>query len=433
MPPTSGPCPHTLQAKAETTGASKVPFPALVIQQIEKKSLLLMPVEIIANILIEWTMWEWFAPAIARQICRRFKDITDSSPHAWSKLSIALASRATADDVRGWLRRAKQVSKEICIETKDIGIVTAALEGAKDATSLVYRIPMYSNVPPLQQELVLNRPMNRLRRLRLASSNICGVFLGLSHIFGRYGSPCDATFSCLTTLHLVYVNLVNFHIMPGLFPALRRLVLHYSVGPILDLIQVCSGSLEDLRVTLNQSHHRPSHEHDRILLPNLKALFLNSAVGIVSCIEAPALRLIWGDFDEIDRIAVPFHSVVEWASCRQNANITSHLMSMPQLRYLMICKLMKPLGVFFEFLRDNPMICPYLESIEVAESDPRLKLDTQFKEFLKARMASRAEKVPGFTVQFVERHVKVARFARYYTDFVCLFIIIASLLVLPCF
>ena len=40
---------------------------------------------------------EWFAPAIARQICRHLKKLTDSSPHAWSNFSSRITQPATAD------------------------------------------------------------------------------------------------------------------------------------------------------------------------------------------------------------------------------------------------------------------------------------------------------------------------------------------------
>jgi hypothetical protein len=106
-----------------------------------KKSLLDMPFEIIMHILIEWTTLEWFAPTIARRICRNLKDVTDNSPRVWSKLFIPENSSATANDVSDWLERAKAVPKEIRLETDNICIAETALNGAKDATSLIYRVP----------------------------------------------------------------------------------------------------------------------------------------------------------------------------------------------------------------------------------------------------------------------------------------------------
>ena len=215
-----------------------------------KISLLRMPIEIIAIILVEWTMMEWFAPAIARQICRDLKEITDSNPHMWSKLCLPLHSSATADSVAKWLQRAKSVPKEIILAADDVDIVSAALEGAKDATSLIYQIPIFQAV--LQEEVIrLPIQMPHLRHLHLDTSNMY-AFLSLGSIFGHYNPPDSARFPCLTVLHLFFIDLINFDITPGLFPAIRRLVVHSVCGPILDLIRVCSGTLEHLRVTLDR-------------------------------------------------------------------------------------------------------------------------------------------------------------------------------------
>jgi hypothetical protein len=224
-----------------------------------KETLLRMPDEIIANILIEWTMLEWFAPATARQICRRLKAITDSSPRVWSKLSLPYYSPATADDIREWLRRAKAAPKEILLESEDVFIVSAALEGAKDATSLIYRIPIFKDIPPPEQELIrIPTHMPQLRHLYLDASNIYD-FMSRSNIFGPYEPPYNAHFPYLTVLHLDFVDLTGFHIMHGLFPAIRRLVLQAVHGPTLDLIQICSGSLQDLRVSWYRQQWPPHH------------------------------------------------------------------------------------------------------------------------------------------------------------------------------
>jgi hypothetical protein len=223
------------------------------IYQYRNNALIYMPVEIIMAILIEWAMLEWFAPAIARRICRRFKEITDASPRVWSNLFLPDYSRATAVDVSKWLERAKASPKEIHLETEDTCIASAALKGAKDATSLHYRIPFVKDI--LQQERIrLPVHMPRLRHLLL---NTFGPFdfREVANIFGPYSS---ARFPCLTTLHLINVDLTDFHIDHELFPAMRRLVLHCVCGPILNLIWVCSGSLKDLRVTRNPSCDLPS-------------------------------------------------------------------------------------------------------------------------------------------------------------------------------
>ncbi len=382
-----------------------------------------MPVEIIAIILLEWTMLEWFAPAIARQICRYLKEITDSSPYLWAKICLPYHSLATAEEVRDWLKRAKSVPKEILLETEDVDIVSAALEGAKEATSLIYRIPTFKEILPHEEEVIrLPIQMPQLRHLHLDTSNIYD-FLSLGNIFGLYNPLHSAHFPCLTVLHLFFVDLIKFHITPGLFPAIRRLLLHSVCGPILDLVQVCSGTLEHLRVTIYITYDGELYPDVRIYLPNLKVLIVEDALGIVPNIEAPTLRLIYADLAEIDGSTRIFSSVVEWVtrqcpSLFQDMDMTEHLQNMPNLRHLMIFQHTETLKRCFASLRDNPRICPHLhfiEVVDVADTSPPFKLDTDSKEFLKACVAWRAESVPEFTLQFVENKVHVTRLDQYYT------------------
>ena len=398
-----------------------------VIRHYGKDFLLRMPFEIIVAILVEWSMLEWFAPASARRICRTLKEITDDSPRVWSKLFIPNYSPATAANVREWLERARALPKEVLLATENIFIVSAALRGAEDATSLIYRIPTFKHIRLRKEQISLPVRMARLRHLHLDTSNIYD-FMCLSNVI----SP-DTHFPCLTTLHLTFVDLVHFRIKQGLFPAMRRLVLHAVCGPILDLIRICSGSLEDLRVIINFSYDRQSLPDGRICLPNLKVLVVDQAVGIVSKLEAPILRLICADLDEIDGSTRPFSSVVEWATrqcpslCLQ-MDITNHLINMPRLQHLMIFRHAETLRLCFEYLRDNSRICPDLQSIEVAEvaefanTRPEFKLDINFKEFLKECIEGRADKVPGFTLQFVDNEVQESRLRlrQHYATDVCL-------------
>ena len=393
-----------------------------------------MPVEIIAIILLEWTTLEWFAPAIARQICRDLMEITDSSPHLWSKMCLPYHSSATADDVVEWLRRAKSVPKEILLETEDLEIVSAALEGAKDATSLIYRIPIFKEFLPSQEEVIrLPIHMPHLRHLHLDTSNIYD-FLSLSNIFGLSNPSHSARFPCLTVLHLFFIDLINFDITPGLFPAVRRLLLHSVCGPILDLVQVCSGTLEHLRVTINFTYDGQLHPDGRIYLPILKVLIVEDALGIVSNIEAPTLRLIYADLAEINGSTRTFSSVVEWVtrqcpSLFREMDITEHLQNMPSLQHLMIFQHTETIKRCFASLHDNPRICPHLHFIEVvdfADTSPPFILDNDSKELLKACVAWRAESVPEFTLQFVENRVHVTRLEEYYTASVGSFIVMRN-------
>jgi hypothetical protein len=213
--------------------------------------------------------------------------------------------------------------------------------------------------------------------------------------------------------------------MHGLFPAIRRLVLEEVCGPILDLLQVCSGSLEDLRVSPGLSYYGQPH-HDIIRLPNLKVLVADHVSDIVPYLDAPTLRFICADLDEINGTARPFRSVVKWATSKNvipHTDITDHLVNMPQLQHLVLFQQMERLQLCFESLRDNPSICPSLQSIEVRECTaitPYIKLDASFKKFLMECVARRAEK--GLTLQFVQHHYNLTWFVQYIRNGVCLFI-----------
>ncbi len=399
------------------------------IEQRCKGPLLHMPFEIIVVILLEWTVLEWFAPAIARQICRYLKEITDSSPNLWSRLFLSSDSAATADGVREWLKRAKSVPKKICLDTEDIDIVLAALEGAKDATSLVYRLPPFKELPPNQEELIrLRVQMPQLRHLYLDVSiyNLRSV----GNTFRSHDPFHGAHFPSLTILDLVQVNLNNVQIIPGLLPAIRHLLLYSVYGPILDLVQACSGTLEHLTVVMNSIYEWQPYPHDRICLPNLKVLIVVEAFGIVPNLEAPTLRLISADLAEINDSTRPFTSVVEWitrpyySEFLPNVDMTDHLTNMPNLQHLMIFQSMETLKLCFATLSHNRRICPYLQSVEVVEfanTTPQFKLDYNLKEYLRLCMAWRATDVPGFSLRFVEDDVQLTRLEQHYL--VSLFIV----------
>jgi len=395
-----------------------------------KTSLLHMPFEIIMAILVEWSMLEWFAPAIARRICRYVKQVTDISSYVWSKLCLLKNSHATAHDVRKWLKRAGAVSTEIRLETEDFRIALATLRGVENATSLIYQAPGSEGLLPFEHELIcLPIHMPRLRRLRLDTHNFSST-MNLSFILRVSNSSLDVRFPCLTVLLLHFVDLTGFPFLPGLFPVLRRLVLRAFQGPSLNLIRMCSGSLEDLRVTIRIGGELSPH--DRICLPNLKVLMVDEAHGIVSKIETPTLRLILADLSEINGSTRPFGSVVEWATRRWptrflQRDITPYLVNMPHLRRLMLFQHTGTLKPCFELLRDNPEICPNLQSIKIVEfvdSDLDLDLDTDFMDFLKTCVEWRAKTVSGFTLEFVEDCVQEKRLAQYYDIGVCLFIVL---------
>ena len=308
--------------------------------------------------------------------------------------------------------------------SEDVTVISAVLESAKDATSLIYRIPILIDIQPQEEETIrLPIHLHQLRHLHL-DTNSAHDFVGRTNIFGLYNSSNNAHFPCLTMLRLTFVDLEGFRMMPGLFPVMRRLVLYYVRGPILDLIQVCSRSLKDLRVTLCFSHDQQSPPHGRICLPNLEVLIVHDAEGIVPNLEAPTLRILHADLDEMNASSGPFPSVVEWLTreCHSQflaRNITFYLDNMPQIRHLSLLRDISTLKLCFETLRDIPTLCPHLQSIEFV---PKFRLDTNFKEFLEECVARRAEQVPGFSLQFVEDVVQLKRLDQYYTGHVCLFI-----------
>jgi hypothetical protein len=252
--------------------------------------------------------------------------------------------------------------------------------------------------------------MPRLRHLRLDTFNLRTMYL-----IGILGLHNSSHFPCLTVLHLTFVDLEDFPILPGVFPVMRRLILYAFRGPSLNLIQGCSGSLEDLRMTTGFSEKPPPH--DRIFLPKLKVLIVENALGIVSNLEAPTLRLIYADLDEIDGTTRAFSSVVEWVTRKsphqpQLMDITRHLVNMPHLRHLMLLRSMKTLKQCFESLRDHPKICPMLQSIEVVNyvGYPDFELNTDYMKSLEVCVAKRAKKI---TVDFVSDYDQRTRLNQY--------------------
>ena len=389
---------------------SPTPSPRTIffIYQPGMKTLYHMPFEIVGAIFDEWTMLEWFAPVVARKVCRYFKKVTDSTPRLWSKLFLSRESPAKADDVRTWLERGKAVPREMVLATRDISAIMAALESAEHVTSLIYRVPAFSNNMDDQIRLPTNLP--QLRQLHIDASTIDGSMVS-SSIFGPYEcSDITARFPCLTIMRLFYVDLSDFDIISGLFPVMRHLILYFVGGLILDLIQECKGSLEDLSVTGCHSTDQRSYPHGRICLPNLKLLIIHDTQDIVSNLEAPTLRLLYANLDEMDGSTRPFPSVVEWVN-RQHpiawleTDITAHLNNMPQLQCLMLSRDMHTLELCFKSLRDTPTMCPRLQFVEVVDSvdtSQEPELDDAFKAVLEGCMAQRAANVPGFTLEFVE-------------------------------
>jgi hypothetical protein len=434
MRPSTKPRFHALQCttapKAQNEGPSTVGFP---IRQLNKMTLLHMPVEIVENIFFEWAKLEWCAPAVARQVCRQLKDVTDTSPRLWSKLLIL--PETTAENVHTWLRRAKAVPQEIYIKTENIFVIMAALCWGKDASSLIYPIP---EAPDPSFLATLLGHMSQLRHLRIDGSGFPG--LQLDQLFKFCTPPYDGHFPRITVLHLLSVHLDGFDItvMRGLFSTVRKLGLDNVANEdtILDLITACQQSLQELRV--NGGPRRPigslSPDRDRISLPKLNVLIVDYPPRIIAKFDAPNLRLIYANLFDLSDTTGPFGSVVEWTtrwSWGQHPDITDYLRVMPKLQYLVVCENTVTLKSCFELIRDDDTICPHLRSIEVANRARTygdITVDADLKEYLQACVAHRAATIPDFSLQFIKERWQEVRLEKYYTIQVCHFTVYVSLL-----
>jgi len=87
---------------------------------------------------------------------------------------------------------------------------------------------------------------------------------------------------CLTVCHLDYVDLNSFDDMDTLFPTVHQLELNTIRGPILDLVQACSKSLEELRLTCGFAWSTRLCSHDRISLPKLQVLVINGTMEVAT-------------------------------------------------------------------------------------------------------------------------------------------------------
>lgn len=391
-------------------------------QQFVKETLLRMPLEVIENILKEWVKLDWFAPAVARRICRLLKEITDSCPYLWSKLFLPGTQCVYPDHIRQWQSRAKAAPREVLIGVKGYKHASAALEPCDHITTLIYNNDWASS----GEQIRLPSYMPQLRYLRV-DTRLGDKFLGWWNTSAFREPPYNSGFPCLTVLHLREVDLTGFRLVPGLFPTVLHLFLGEVRGPIRDLVQACSGTVEELRINMcfPESTYSPL-----ISLPSLKVL-IYFFPGDVFLFEAPALRLIQGNLMEVWYLTQPLNSVVEWINCNscEGVKITRVLFNMPQLQRLMIHESVEKLVECFELLRDYATVCPNLELIQVVESAwgwTVVKLDVNLKEYLEACVARRAETVPGFTLQFVE-DIPIKWYGKTH---VCTFSIYASLLFL---
>jgi hypothetical protein len=374
-------------------------------QLLKPRTLLNLPEDILANIIVEWASVQWDAPTTARQVCHWLKQITDNSPRAWSKLFVD--PYMTREETSKWLTHGKEAPKDIYLATADISVVVAVLEAVGHATSLIYRIPD----PCPAHRLPWKLP--KLRRLCLDAGN---QSVRLGEIFAFHGSGQSGYFPCLTVLHLRSFDLRGF---PELFqetlPPVRQLALQdvHNTRGILDLVEALSGSLEELRVINNYCFSDvDTSRYPRISLPKLKRLVLWHQ-GTATYLDAPNLQVIYATLRDIEGIAVPFGSVIEWTIRRdfslRHTDITHRLISMHGLRHLVVDECVEVLKMCFHYLRDNQSVCPYLQRITVADDTEyagSIKLDNTVKEYLKACMAPRAASIQGFTLEFGYRQMR---------------------------
>jgi hypothetical protein len=396
-------------------------LPSLWAQQLDRQCLIHLPVEILGNILLEWAKIQWDAPVIARQVCGWLKLITDNNPRVWSKLFVDKCT--TREKVSKWLTLGKAVPKEIFIDTEDIYTVSVALEGARDAMSLMYTIP--PGPGPRYRLTPLPSEMPELRHLRL--DGFLNRYLHQNDIFAFHGSGMSGYFPRLTVLHLMWVNLDLFATIKwdAVFPNVRELALqNVGDGPaVLNLINACSTSLEQLRVINHLCHMDWNSSHcPRISLPKLKVLVVECSSGTGSHFDTPDVHVIYANLCDLDGAPGSFDSVVEWTTRwstghRPHMDITRRLKSMPRLRHLVLAESGGILKSCFKLLRDHPSVCPDLHWIEVAH---RTNFSINTKEYLKACVAPRAASVPGFALEFVPDDCQQRLFNQYYSIRVCL-------------
>jgi hypothetical protein len=383
---------------------------------LKPQTLLDLPEEILANIIAEWANVQWDAPTTARQVCRWLKRITDNSPRAWSKLFVD--GNMTNEKTSKWLTHGKEAPKDIYIDTANISVVLAVLEAVGHATSLIYRIP----APRPAHRLPCKLP--KLRHLCLDGSGNRSLQLG--DIFAFHGSGQSGYFPCLTVLHLLSFNLKGFpKLFHGTLPTVRQLALQgvRNGHGILGLINAFSGSLEELRVIKNFCPGDfYASRYPRISLPKLKRLVLWRCEGIATYLDAPNLQILYANLGDLDGIAVPFDSVVEWTTrwdfSLRHTSITQRLISMHGLRHLVLGECVEMLKTCFHYLRDNQSVCPTLQRITIGDITKyagSIKLDNTLKEYLKACIAPRAASIQGFTLEFVRECHQTRQFDLHYS------------------
>ena len=364
-----------------------------------------MPLNVFEYILELWAQSEWFAPAIAERISRRTQAMTLATPRAYANLYIHRKNPMMPNHIRTWLARAGRTATRIIIEGANSSQTTAALYGATNAKLLVYQVQEIRDskgdiidAEPIDYEAL--RTCQQLHYLRIIGRDWFDPCRARPFRFDvdKLRDPLEVgSFGRLTALHLISIDLVlSTDRNPCIFPHLLQLQLYNVRGDIDAIINTCSETLEDLRIS------KCNHELEMgSFLPRLRILCLEQAGDIVDVMELPSLKVLSSAAGELHLSpnGRPLPSVTQWTSARTDKSdleeytIRILLRLLPCLECLVLCESLEVIARFFNEFQVDSSLCPLLKCIRVTEgvssADMALWMDEQ-KDVLNKWMSSRS-------------------------------------------
>jgi hypothetical protein len=338
-----------------------------------------MPPDVFGYILELWAQSEWCAPAIAVRVSRRIREMTLSTPRAYSNLYIHRKSVMMPDQIHAWLARARSIATRVVVESANPLQVKAALRGVVHSKLLVYQV---QEIRDLKGEIIDAEPIDyealracqRLQHFRVVGHDWFDPCRARPFRFD-VDRLCELVdfqgFVRLIALHLVSVDLVmSTDRSSRIFPQLLQLQLFNIRGDIDTIINACSQTLEDLRISM--CNHGSEVE---LFLPRLRILCLEKAGDIVDVMELPSLKVLNAAAGELplstDRCLLS--SVTQWTSATTNKSdledhsIRTLLRLLPRLECLMLGEVVEVASQFFEELQIDSSLCPVLKYIRVTK------------------------------------------------------------------
>lgn len=338
-----------------------------------------MPPDLFGYILELWAQSEWRAPAIAVSVSRRIREMTLATPRAYSSLYIHRKNVMMPDQIHAWLARARSIATCVVMECATPLQVSAVLRGVIHSKLLVYRV---QGVRDLKGDIIDAEPID------YEALRACQQLQHFRVVGHDWVDPCRARpfrfdvdrlrelvdfqgFVGLTALHLVNVDLVmSTDRSSRIFPQLLQLQLFNIRGDIDTIINACSQTLEDLRISM--CNHESEME---LFLPRLRTLCLEKAGDIVDVMELPSLKVLNVAAGELPLSAdkCPLSSVTQWTSATTNKSdleehsIRTLLRLLPRLECLMLGESVEVTSQFFEELQIDSSLCPALKHIRVAK------------------------------------------------------------------